>query len=153
MAFWRMQLHPSDPSRAMKYAAESIGAGFIGLDFRTDLGDMNRINPATVDEGQAGYLDFLKIAEEDHVLIVVHHFPFALVQVAGPYNYIASPEKDLGVWFRHFRRIHKERTLYYADKVKNAQDWEPINMPATLGSLVSPDTKSYRLIEEWLRQG
>jgi hypothetical protein len=43
--------------------------------------------------------------EGDSVLIVTHHFPFAWVTVAGPYNYIRSVAPEIGVWFRHFRSV------------------------------------------------
>lgn len=33
MAYWRMQLHPSQPGEAIQHAVTSLAANFIGLDF------------------------------------------------------------------------------------------------------------------------
>ena len=41
----------------------------------------------------------------DWVLLFTHHFPFALVRIAGPYNYIRSTAPEIGAWFRHFRKV------------------------------------------------
>lgn len=83
----------------------------------------------------------------DQVLIVVHHFPFALATIRGEYNYIKIPEPELGVWFRHFRRVHEVR--YFADRMTNAQSWEKLVMTDTISSLKDPNSKSYRLIDGW----
>ena len=40
MTYWRMQLHPDDSSRSAQRAAESLSAGFIGLDFALEVGDL-----------------------------------------------------------------------------------------------------------------
>ena len=84
----------------------------------------------------------------DTVLIIVHHFPFALVQIAGEYNYIKRKDRSLGLWFKHFRKVDNIR--YYADFVKNANKWESITMTDTLSPLRKQNTESYKLIEEWL---
>ena len=40
MNWWRMQLHPNEPESATFYASQSLAAGFIGLDFATEVGDL-----------------------------------------------------------------------------------------------------------------
>ena len=152
MAYWRMQLHPSDSPSAMRYAVESLGAGFVGLDFEEDLGDIRRLDPAKVAETQRDYLNFAnQMALGDRVLIIVHHFPFALVTIAGDYNYIARPEPELGVWFRHLRRINKAQTRYFADRVTNAAKWEQYKMTDTIAPLKTVSGQSYQLIESWVK--
>jgi len=84
----------------------------------------------------------------DRVLLFTHHFPFALVQVVGDYNYIRSQASEMGVWFRHFRKVDDVR--YYGDFVKNAKSWEPLTMTATITPLRSEESASYQLIEQWL---
>ena len=42
MAYWRMQLHPDNASEAVRHAVQSLAAGYIGLDFAEDVGDLNR---------------------------------------------------------------------------------------------------------------
>jgi hypothetical protein len=98
MTYWRMQLHPADPQFAMRYAVESVAAGFIGLDFKKDPGDLTRIQSADLPAGQKNYLQFVRdMAIEEKVLVIVHHFPFALVTVSGGYNYAREPVPELGV--------------------------------------------------------
>jgi len=94
MTYWRMQLHPAAPGEALWYTVQSLAAGYIGLDFDTnepDVGDLlsPQARQDSLPEKQRDYWAFAhEMAEEDRVLIIVHHFPFALVRVAGPYNYI-----------------------------------------------------------------
>lgn len=148
--YWRMQLHPSESANAMAHAVQSIGAGFIGLDFLGDPGDLRRADPATVKSTERNFFDFARRMQVgDLVLVVVHHFQFALATVLGEYNYISRPEHELGVWFRHFRRIDTRRTLYWADRVTNARKWEPITMTNTIQILDDHASDSYRLMDEW----
>src|SRR5688572_23109023 len=136
MSYWRMQLHPADSASAMKHAVESVGAGFIGLDFADDPGDLRSVARDDLPAGQTDYWDFAhRMAVGDRVLIIVHHFPFALVTVSGDYNYIRSPEPELGVWFRHFRRVDPSRTMYYADRVTNVSRWDQYRMTDTISIL------------------
>ncbi|WP_331876195.1 hypothetical protein [Longimicrobium sp.] len=145
-----MQMHPSDPANAMRYAVESIAAGFIGLDFAGDVGDLRRVQRESLPPGQTDYHDFAnRMQRGDRVLVMVHHFPFAVVSVAGDYNYVATPEPELGVWFRHFRRIDKGATRYYADRITNAKAWQPITMTDTISILKDPTGQTYQLIEGW----
>src|SRR5687768_14770943 len=103
MTFWRMQLHPGEPALSAQYAHQSLAAGFIGLDFTLDTGDLLRANQANLPAGQKDYWAFAhEMTIGDRVLIIAHHFPLALVTVAGEYNYIRRPEPKIGVWFRHF---------------------------------------------------
>ena len=151
MTYWRMQLHPADPEEAVKHCVESLAAGYIGLDFREDVGDLMSTNQSALPENQRDYWAFAhEMAAGDTVLIIAHHFPFALVTIHGEYNFIRSTAPELGVWFRHFRKIRDVR--YYADLVTNAQMWERITMIDTISPLRDPTSLSYRLIEEWLQR-
>lgn len=148
MTNWRMQLHPSEPSLAAQHAYDSLAAGFIGLDFVTDVGDLMRTQQSQLPTGQRDYWAFAhEMAIDDRVLIIAHHFPLALATVAGDYNYIRRPEPELGVWFRHFRRVRGVR--YYADRVTNAGSWQQLTMTDTISPLRDPNSASYRLIESW----
>jgi hypothetical protein len=150
MQYWRMQLHPGMPENATRFAVESIAAGFIGLDFLVDPGDLRLAERSALPAGQRDYYDFAhKMAIGDRVLVIVHHFPFALVTVNGEYNYIRCTEPEIGVWFKHFRRIDRQRTSYYADRKTNVREWEQLRMTDTISILKDPDGKSYRLIEAW----
>lgn len=62
----------------------------------------------------------------DVVLIMAHNFPFALVTVSGDYNYIRTPDPEIGVWFRHFRRIIYSRA---GASARRPRDWD-----ASIGS-------------------
>lgn len=84
----------------------------------------------------------------DQVLLFAHHFPLALVRVAGQYNYIRNIAPEIGVWFRQFRKINNVR--YYGDFVTDARKWEYISMTATITPLRDPKSKTYQLIEKWL---
>lgn len=145
-----MQLHPNDPSQAMRYAVESIAAGFIGLDFKEDAGDLRLRDQASLDPGERDFWEFAHRMEcGDRVLIIVHHFPFALVSVDGDYNYIRNPEPELGVWFRHFRRIDRAQTRFFADRITNARQWDQYKMTDTISVLRDSEGQSYGLIRDW----
>lgn len=147
MQYWRMQLHPNDQSLAAQHAINSLAAGFIGLDFGVDPGDLRLAERASLPTGQTDFYDFAhKMAVGDNVLIVVHHHPFALATVAGDYNYIKEPVPEIGVWFRHFRRVAEVR--YYADRVTNPKEWERLVMTDTI-SILQPSTQSARLMSNW----
>jgi hypothetical protein len=148
MAYWRMQLHPNDPSKASEYAARSLCAGFIGLDFAGEPGDLMHADPQSVSLSQRDYFAFAtQLAVGDLVLIMAHHHPFALCTVAGDYNYIRECDEDLGIWFRHFRRVSDVR--FYADRVTNAHSWQRITMTDTISPLHDPQSQSYQLIHSW----
>lgn len=150
MTYWRMQLHPARPGQAIKYCAESLAAGYIGLDFE-DVGDLMTKSQDGLPENQRDYWAFAhEMKINDTVLIIAHHFPFALVTVAGEYNYIRSKAPELGVWFRHFRKVKNVR--YYGDFVTNANSWQSITMTDTISPLRKADSLSYQLIEEWKKQ-
>lgn len=149
MTYWRMQVHPGDSDNAIKHTVESISAGYIGLDFITDTPDLKTVGQETLPENQKNYWAFAHEMEiGDHVLLFAHHFPLALVRVAGEYNYIREKAPEIGVWFRHFRKIDDVR--YYGDYITDARKWEYLTMTATITPLREADTKSYQLIEEWL---
>ena len=150
MSFWRMQMHPAAPGHAVAHAISSLSSGYIGLDFAGDVGDLLRGNQSDLLPGQKDYWAFAhEMVIGDLVLIVVHHFPFALARVAGPYNYIRNVVPELGVWFRHFREV--KEVSYYADFKTNARDWEKTIMTDTISPLRDPQTISFRLISEWSR--
>ena len=148
MTYWRMQLHPEEGSLAAQHAYQSLSAGFIGLDFRTDVGDLVRTQQSQHPDGQRDYWAFAhEMAAGDRVLIIAHHFPLAVVTVEGDYNYMRRPEREIGVWFRHFRRVLDVR--YYSDRVTNAASWQQITMTDTISPLRDPNSASYRLIDSW----
>lgn len=150
MTYWRMQLHPDEPGEAVKHSVESLAAGYIGLDFAAEVGDLRETTKSTLPENQRDYWAFAhEMHVGDRVLIIAHHFPFALGTVAGDYNYIRSCAPEIGVWFRHFRHVRDVR--YYGDFVTNAHAWESITMTDTISPLRDPSSRSYRLIEDWSR--
>jgi len=142
-----MQLHPNEAESAAYYASQSLSAGFIGLDFATDVGDLLAEEHQNILDRQKDYVVFAKdMRKEDKVLIIVHHFPFAVVTVDGDYNYIRRTEPELGVWFRHFRRV--KDVIYFADFNTNAKSWDQYIMTDTISILRDPNSMSYKLIEE-----
>lgn len=147
MVYWRMQLHPDDPENSTFYSAQSLAVGFIGLDLNANkVGDLEIANTEDIPKNQRMYVDFArKMQVGDRVLIISHHFPFAVCTVKGEYNYIKNPQ-ELGVWFRHFRRVNEVR--YFADHVTDAKSWEQIKMTGTIGQLVNEDTASLNLIRK-----
>lgn len=150
MTYWRMQLHPSESEGAIRHTVESLSAGYIGLDFSTDVPDLLTIRQDMLPDNQRHYWAFAHEMEVgDRVLLFAHHFPFALTRVAGGYNYIRAAAPEIGVWFRHFREVSDVR--YYGDFVTNAQTWQPITMTATITPLRESHSASFQLIERWLR--
>jgi hypothetical protein len=148
MNYWRMQLHPGKPHKAVFYAAQSLCAGFIGLDFEQDEGDLMRAKAEKLPAKHRDYLAFAyDMAVGDKVLIICHHFPFALVTVDGDYNYVRNPVPEIGVWFRHFRRISDVQ--FYSDRVTNANNWQQIKMTDTIARLQDVQSASYELIRSW----
>ena len=148
MTYWRMQLHPSSSKDAVRHTIESLAAGYIGLDFAVDIGDLLKTSQTSLPINQKDYWAFAhEMKDHDLVLIFAHHFPVALVRVAGPYNYIRAIAPEIGVWFRHLSKVDDIR--YYADFKTNALNWENITMTDTISALRDPTTKSYSLIESW----
>jgi len=144
-----MQLHPNQPKQASSYAAQSLSAGFIGLDFAEDVADLTRCTQKSLPLENRDYWAFAhKMSVGDLVLIISHHFPFALAKVDGDYNYIREPVPEIGVWFRHFRRVKDVR--YYSDLVTNAASWEKLTMTDTISPLHDPKSASWQLMESWL---
>jgi hypothetical protein len=147
MNYWRMQLHPGDSENSTYHSVESLAAGFIGLDFSGFIGDLE---VQKVEDLPAKQRDYMKFATDmkigDQVLIISHHFPFAVCTISGDYNYIKHPEPKLGVWFRHFRRVDKVH--YFADFKTNASAWKQIRMTDTISPLVNDGTASLDLIHE-----
>lgn len=147
-----MQLHPDDSGNSIKHSAQSLSAGFIGLDFAATVGDLEKEDFNNIPSHQKDYIVFASEMQiGDQVLIMSHHFPFAVCTIAGDYNYIKTPVPELGIWFRHFRRV--ENILYYADKVTNAQSWQRIIMTDTISPLVNEGTASLTLIKEMYNNG
>lgn len=145
MTSWRMQLHPNSPGGSTKHSAESLSAGFVGLDFEWDVGDLMRAEYDALPQDEKVQWKFAhEMKEGDYVLI----YPFALARINGPYNYILNPVPEIGVWFRHFRRVEDVR--YYSDFQTNTSNWERLTMTATLTPLRSSDSGSQKLIDEWL---
>jgi hypothetical protein len=144
-----MQLHPGESQGAVRHTVNSLSAGYIGLDFVTEVPDLLTIPQSALPENQRNYWSFAHEMEVgDWVLLFTHHFPFALARIAGPYNSIRSTAPEIGIWFRHFRRVDEIR--YYGDFTTNARNWESITMTATLTPLREPGSASFQLIERWL---
>jgi hypothetical protein len=149
MTFWRMQLHPSEPGESLRHCVDCLASGYIGLDFQHDVGDLTKTSQSALPVNQKDYWAFAReMAIGDPVLIVSHHFPFALVSIAGEYNYIRSTAPEIGVWFRHFRQVKDVRL--YGDFVTNAHNWERTTMTDTISPLRDPSSKSYKVIESWI---
>jgi len=127
---------------------KSLGLGYIGLDFADPPGDLTDFDRDNIPAGQRDYWEFAHtMSEGDLVLVIAHHYPCALVRVSGPYNYIRAPHQELGVWFRHFRRV--EVLSYYADHVTNPAKWEQTKMTDTISVLHTTTSKSFTLIKRW----
>ncbi len=85
--YWRMQLHPNRSDQAARYTVQSLAAGYIGLDFKPDVGDLMELDKSDLPEGQRAYWAFAhEMLANDLVLIVAHNYPFALATVAGRYE-------------------------------------------------------------------
>ncbi len=148
MTYWRMQVHPAQPALATRHTVQSLAAGFIGLDFVQEVGDMMRCTQQDLPAGQRDYWHFAHgMAIGDKVLIIAHNFPLALATVAGDYNYIRTTVPELGVWFRHFRRVQDVK--YYGDLVTNAHNWQQLVMTDAISILNNPGSQSYQLIQTW----
>ena len=146
MATWRMQLHPDDSESSRGYAESSLRNGLIGLDFREDVGDLMRAKKEDLPESQKLYYDFAhKMKIGDRVLIMAGFEPLALVTVEGEYTYI-SRKGELGVWFRHFRRVGNVQ--YAKDRAPEKKRIQ-LTMRKTIEHLVRTDTESYNFIENW----
>ncbi len=147
MNYWRMQLHPDDGKKATYHSNQSIVSGFIGLGFAdAKVGDLLLDAEYDIKDSQKNYVQFAKkMAIGDKVLIISHHFPFAIVTVAGEYNYIKKPEPELGVWFNHFRRV--KNVVFYSDIKTNISSWEQYKMTNTISILKDKNSKSYKLID------
>jgi hypothetical protein len=142
-------LHPGQSGESVRHTVRCVSAGYIGLDFDIDVPDLLTVPKSALPEKQRNYWAFAREMEVgDRVVLFTHHFPFALVRVAGPYNYIRAAAPEIGVWFRHFRRVDDVR--YYGDFVTNARNWEAITMSATITPLRETGSNSHQLIERWL---
>jgi len=149
VTYWRMQLHPAEAVGAVRHTVESLAAGYIGLDFAGDIPDLMTITQSDLPSNQRNYWGFAHEMDiGDRVLLFAHHYPFALARVSGPYNYIRNKAAEIGVWFRHFRRVDDVR--YYGDFVTNPRDWERLVMTATITPLRAADSGSVELIDRWL---
>ncbi len=149
MAYWRMQLHPNEPGDSVHHAVTSLTAGYIGLDFANEIGDLTTADRATISSPQKDYVLFCtEMAEGDRVLVVAHQYPLALASVAGPYNFIRHRVPELGLWFRHFRPVSD--VWWYSDYITNPRAWEQTTMTDTISPLRDPTTISYRLIDRWI---
>ena len=148
MTYWRMQLHPPSRRDAVKHTIESLAAGYIGLDFAAEVGDLLETEQGSLPASQKHYWAFAhEMQKGDLVLIIAHQFPVALVTVAGAYSYSRAIAPEIGVWFRHFRKI--DDIQYYDDFQTNSLIWDRIAMTDAISPLRDPNSLSYRLIEDW----
>ena len=149
MTYWRMQLHPDDSEGSIRHTISCLSAVYIGLDFAGDIPDLMTVSQDALPEKQRNYWGFAREMDVgDRVLLFAHHYPLALVRVAGGYNYIRARAPEMGVWFRHFRAV--DDVQYYGDVVTDARDWERLVVTATITPLRDPESGSYQLIERWL---
>lgn len=147
MTYWRMQLHPSDPSRSVEYASICLCAGMIGLDHDVDIGDMRRADPVVLPPTQRDYFQLAThMADGDKILIVAHHYPFAFATVSSDYFYITKIQKELNVWFRHFRRV--KNVKFVGDILTNPKKLPRIPMTDTISSL-GKNTASFQFIQKY----
>jgi len=152
MTYWRMQINSEEPRNAVRDTITALAAGYIGIDVPDDVRELATALPAALSPAQRQALAFAQeMAVGDCVLVFTHHFPFALVRVAGGYNYVCSPVPEHGILFRHFRAVDEVR--YYADLAPNAREWESILVTEQMAPLKDPNSMSYQLIERWLRAG
>jgi hypothetical protein len=152
MTYWRMQVHLDDSRTTVRDTVTSIAGGYIGIDAPCDARDLGTVLRDALPASQREAWSFAQeMAIGDRVLVFVHHFPFALVRIAGRYNHVRAPIPELGIVFRHFRRVDDAR--YYADLAPNPREWESIAMTERVVPLRDPNSLSYQLIERWLRVG
>jgi hypothetical protein len=77
---------------------ESLAAGFIGLDFLKDPGDLTLCDASKLSPGERKYLALSqRMKVGDRVLVISHHFSLVLATVAGEYNYMRQTQPELGV--------------------------------------------------------
>jgi hypothetical protein len=164
MSYWRMQLHDLGYKRqAIKYCVESLAAGYIGLDFHKDTGDLSVIKKDSPNykgllpgsEGRC-WVFAHEMKKDDIVLIMAHNRPFSLVEVIGEYNYIKHTDSDSPAkfWFRHFRAV---KVLdYYADYIydtnyiHDTKENNTLIMADTIVKVDNTKTEFYKFIVEWL---
>jgi hypothetical protein len=141
---------PFRAGEAIRHTVESLAAGYIGLDFESDVGDLFATNQQALPINQRDYWAFAHEMDiDDRVLIIAHHLPYALVRVSGRYNYIRETAPELGVWFRHFRCV--DQVWYFGDYITDAHSWERLTMTDTISPLRNPSSLSCQLIERWLQ--
>ncbi len=141
-------MHPDDSARSVAHAVNCISRGFVGLDFREDVGDL-RARKEPIPAGQADYVAMLeKMGVGDVILIQAHHRPLALVRVSGDYFYHPDAKELFRVWCRHLRPIRL--ISYYADYQTNPAGWSKITMTDTIAQLKDANGMAYNLIEKWL---
>lgn len=147
-----MQLHPDEPRNVVRNTIATLATGYIGIDVPGEVRDLATAHPMALSARQREAAAFTQeMAVGDRVLVFAHHFPFALVRIAGGYNYVCSPVPAHGILFRHFRAVDDVR--YYTDFAPNAREWESILVTERMAPLNDPNAMSYLLIEHWLRAG
>jgi hypothetical protein len=55
MAYWRMQLRPSESEGAIKHTVECLSAGYVGLDFGVNVPDLLTVRQDSLPESQRSY--------------------------------------------------------------------------------------------------
>jgi hypothetical protein len=154
MTYWRMQLHPNDSEKSIKYTSESLSFCYIGLAFFTDPGDLEITEPLDIHQSNNEYLywQFAKNMDiEDIVAIFSHNRPFALAKVCGKYNYIKYPMTETGLWFNHFRKV--ENVRYFLDEY-NYDKWDKFftSIPPTQMTIqkhTDANKEIYQFIDSW----
>jgi hypothetical protein len=149
--YWRMQLHPNESESAAFNTVKSLAAGFIGLDFNEERGDLTNLDQNKLETRTNNIKAFVyEILREVAALIYLHHSPFALVMEIEEYNFIKKPVPALDIWFKHFRSVGK--VSFYSDVFKRTRTRDSkLKMPNTFSD-ESTDSESGKLIAEWITQ-
>lgn len=144
---WRMQLHPNESSRSMEHTTRCLAAGYVGLGFDNDPGDLAALPASDLDTKTNNIHAFVhEIQREDRIVIFSRNRPLAMVSDIGPYNFIREPVPELRIWFRHFRQFSK--LSWYADAIGNTPPEPQIVMTNTFSG-ASPDSETGKLAMRW----
>jgi len=143
-----MQLHPKAPGGSARHAAESLSAGFVGLDSDWDVGDLCRAKYDDLPSEEKNQWAFAyEMVEGDHVLIFCHH-SVCSGKNSGTVQLHKESSAGNRCVVRHFRRVDSVRC--YGDFKTNVAGWKPLTMTSTLTPLRKSESGSQQLIDEWI---
>ena len=72
-----MQLHPDDSQKSGFYSNQSIAAGFIGLDFATEVGDLLAESQKDILSSQQDYISFAKDMQVGDKVLIMECRPYS----------------------------------------------------------------------------